>query len=206
MTAATPLPPPIVKLAKAPDEQRMLVRGVRWKDYVILREALDTPGLRMTYYKGALEFMSPSRNHELWKKNIARLIEFYALERGIDLYGYGGTTFRREAEERGLEPDECYAVDRVMPEGDVPDIALEVIYTSPLLDKLEVYRGLGVREVWLFEKGTFSVFGLEGGRYVRLERSTLVPTLDLAVIARFATREDQPQALRELRDLLRSGT
>jgi hypothetical protein len=27
-------------------EQRMRIEGVSWKDYVILREALDTPGLR----------------------------------------------------------------------------------------------------------------------------------------------------------------
>jgi hypothetical protein len=32
----------------------------RARDYVILREALDTPGLRMTYCEGALELMSPS--------------------------------------------------------------------------------------------------------------------------------------------------
>jgi Uma2 family endonuclease len=192
-------------VASAPDEQRMLVHGVSWKDYVILREALDTPGLRMTFFKGMLELMRPSRNHELWKTNIARLIELFALERNIDLYGYGGTTFRREAAERGLEPDECYCIARVMPEGDVPDIALEVVYTSPLINKLEVYRGLGVREVWLFEKGAFALHRLDGDRYVSIDRSTFVPSLDYALIARFATREDQPQALRELRDALRAG-
>jgi hypothetical protein len=64
MAAATSVQPkgvPAVQL-----EQRMLIHGVSWKDYVILREALDTPGLRMTYCEGALELMSPSRNHELW--------------------------------------------------------------------------------------------------------------------------------------------
>jgi Uma2 family endonuclease len=204
MSVAMSLPSSMTTAA-APDEQRMLVHGVSWKDYVLLREALDTPGLRMTYFKGALELMSPSRNHELWKTNIARLIELFAMERNIDLYGYGGTTFRREAAERGLEPDECYAVGRVMPEGDVPDIALEVIYTAPLLNKLEVYRGIGVREVWLFEKGAFAIHHLAGDRYVLAEKSALVPTLDFALVARFATREDQPQALREMRDALRAG-
>src|SRR5271165_5065700 len=59
-------------------EQRMAIYGVSWKDYVILREALDTPGLRMTYCQGVLELMSPSRDHELWKKTTARLLETYA--------------------------------------------------------------------------------------------------------------------------------
>src|SRR6266545_8355516 len=95
-------------------EQRMLIHGVSWKDYVILREALDTPGLRMTYCEGALELMSPSRAHELWKKTIARLIELYAFLRGLPLVGYGSTTFRREAKERGAEPDECWCVGALM--------------------------------------------------------------------------------------------
>ncbi len=59
-------------------EQHMVVRGVSWREYVILREALDTPGLRMTYCEGVLELMSPSRSHELWKKTTARLLETYA--------------------------------------------------------------------------------------------------------------------------------
>src|SRR6266545_3039001 len=95
-------------------EQRMLIHGVRWKDYVILREALDTPGLRMTYCEGVLELMSPSRLHEMWKKTIARLVELYALERDLPLLGYGSTTFRNEAKERGAEPDECYRVGTMM--------------------------------------------------------------------------------------------
>ena len=110
---------------------------------MILREALDTPGLRMTYLDGALELMSPSLTHELNKTTIARLIELYAFVRDLPLVGYGSTTFRREAKERGAEPDECYCVGRRIEEGQFPDIVLEVIHTAPLLDKLEVHRGWG---------------------------------------------------------------
>src|SRR5437667_12626933 len=98
--AATPAP----EARPSSVEQRMLIHGVTWKDYVILREALDTPGLRMTYCEGALELMSPSRSHELWKKTIARLIELYAFLKGLPLVGYGSTTFRKEVKERGAEP------------------------------------------------------------------------------------------------------
>jgi hypothetical protein len=123
-----------------------LVNGVTWKDYVVLRDVLDTPGLRMTYCEGALELMSPSRRHELNKKSIARLVELYAFLEELPLVGYGSTTFRNEAKERGVEPDECYRVGTLMRDGEIPDIALEVIHTSPLLDKLHVYSGLGVPE------------------------------------------------------------
>src|SRR5678810_1374157 len=128
--------PASLELAREPDEQRMLLR-VTWKEYVLLRDLLDGPRPRMTYRKGVLELMSPSVEHELWKKNIARLVELYAHLLGIDLYGYGSTTFRKEAEDRGCEPDECYVVGKELRE--IPDVVLEVIHTNPLLDKLDVY-------------------------------------------------------------------
>ena len=98
------------------------------------------------------------------KKEIARLFELFCLERDIPLYGYGSMTCRREEKQRGLEADECYCRDR---DGEVPDVALEVIVTTPLLDKLEVYRGLGVREVWIYRNGRFDVHALHGQRYER---------------------------------------
>ncbi len=183
-------------------EQRMVIHGVSWKDYVILREALDTPGLRMTYCEGVLELMSPSMTHELNKKTIARLIELYAFLRELPLLGYGSTTFRREAKERGAEPDECYCVGRQMREGESPDIVIEVIHAAPMLDKLDVYRGLDVPEVWLFEDGAFAIHRLVGEHYERIERSAFLPDLDLVLIARLAVRPDQDEALRELNQLL----
>jgi Uma2 family endonuclease len=190
-------------LEPAPDEQRMLLHDVSWKEYVILRELIDRPGLRMTYLHGALELMSPSPEHELWKKNIARFIELYAYVMNIDLYGYGSTTFKKEAKERGAEPDECYLVGKQL--ADFPEIVLEVIHTSPLLDKLEVYAGMGVAEVWIFKDGKFSLYGLEtaAARYVELARSRLLPDLDFALVARFAVRPDTPQALREFERAIR---
>src|SRR5215212_28683 len=112
-TAAAPVPsaPPALSSSI---EQRMVINGVSWKDYVIAREALDTPGLRMTYCEGVLELMSPSFAHEVDKKTIARLIETYAFLRRLRLNGYGSTTFRRQAKERGAEPDECYCIGRVL--------------------------------------------------------------------------------------------
>lgn len=198
--AAAPMP----GLAPKPDEQRMLLHGVSWKEYVILRELMDRPGLRMTYLRGALELMSPSPAHELWKKNIARFIELYAHLKHIDLYGYGSATFKQEAKERGAEPDECYLINKQLV--DFPEIVLEVILTAPLLDKLEVYAGMGVAEVWLFKDGRFSLHALDGqtARYAEIPRSRILPELDFELLARFAVRTDTPQALRELERAIRS--
>jgi Uma2 family endonuclease len=181
----------------------VVINGVPWRIYTAIRELLDSPGLRMAYIEGTLELMTPSPLHELRKKTIARLLEVFALERGVRLVGYGQTTFRREAKERGLEPDECYVLGREL--GDAPDIAVEVVVTSGGIDKLRIYAGLGVREVWFFEGDAFQLYRLEGGEYQLITRSGLIPELDFAVLARFAVREDQHEAVVEYRDLLRAS-
>jgi Uma2 family endonuclease len=75
-----------------------------------------------------------------------------------------------------------------------------VIETNPLLDKLHVYQGCGVPEVWLFRNARFDRYRLSGDQYEALERSQFLPELDFALIAELGVREDQHQALRELRD------
>jgi Uma2 family endonuclease len=183
------------------EERRILLSNVPWSTYVVLRDSLDSSGVRMTYLKGSLEIMSPSRAHEVGKKQIARLLELFCLERDIPLYAYGSMTCRREEKQRGLEADECYCRDR---DRNVPDIGLEVIVTNPLLDKLEVYRGLGVREVWMYRNGRFDVHALHGEHYERIAASEIFPEVDLATIARYVTMPDQHAALRAFREELRA--
>jgi Uma2 family endonuclease len=92
-------------------EQRVVFHGVTWREYLRTRAALDHHrGIRMAYLEGALEIMRPSQIHETTKKLLARLVEIYALERGIELVGFGSTTYRKRAKERGIEPDECYCI------------------------------------------------------------------------------------------------
>lgn len=79
-----------------------------------------------------------------------------------------------------------------------------MIVSSPLLDKLEVYRGLGIREVWLFRNQAFQVLALRGDAYVAAERSEVFPEVDLTAIARHAVMPDQHAALRAFRDELRA--
>jgi Uma2 family endonuclease len=191
MAAAVAFP-----VAAEPREQRMLLHGITWKEYVILRELLDSPGLRMTYARGALELMSPSPEHELWKKNIARFVELFAHLRGIALHGYGSTTFKKEAKERGAEPDECYLIGKKL--ADFPEIVLEVIHSKPLVDKLDVYAAMGVPEVWVFEEGAFRLWALGAdGKYEPMAASARLVGLDFAMLARYVVRDDTPQALRE---------
>lgn len=199
MVAATPLYP--TRAPELNEEPRVLLDGVSWATYVMLRDSVDSPGVRMTYLEGRLEIMSPSRAHEVEKKQIARLLELFCLERDIPLFGYGSTTFRKEEEARGLEPDECYARGE---DKAVPDIALEVIKSHGAIDKLEIYRRLGVREIWLFEDGEFRILELQGSAYVPIAKSSVLPEAPLDRVAHYALGADQHRALREFRDELRA--
>jgi Uma2 family endonuclease len=188
--------------ARSCGEQRLVLHGVSWKDYMVLREALDIPGLRMTYLEGTLELMTPLPEHEDKKKTVARLVECYAIERDVPLYGYGNTTLRKAAKERGAEADECWVVGHALQ--DVPDIALEIVLTSGGIDKLAVYEGLGVREVWFWEENAFRLHALGDSGYRRIDRSILIPDLDFDVLTRFVRLDDQHEAVRSYRDWLRA--
>lgn len=190
--------------APTPDlaEERMLIYDVPWATYVVLRDSLDDQGskLHLTYLDGTLELMSPSKTHEETKKLIARLVEAYGDAMGLDLTGRGSETYRQEKKKRGLEADECYSLG---PQGDVPDLAIEVVYSKPKLDKLEVYRGLGVPEVWRWENGALHVFVLEGDHYEEATVSRIFPALDLARFASFVRADDSQAGLvRRFRETL----
>jgi Uma2 family endonuclease len=196
-----PAPPPTEST-----DQRVILRNVPWSEYEALCAIRgDDAGPRMTYLEGTLEIMSPGRRHEHVKTLIARLIEAYADERGIPLLGFGSETYRKEAVKRGLEPDECYCVGD---EKDLPDVAIEVVSTSGGIDKLEVYRGLGVPEVWFWVEGRFHLFTIGAEGYQPAARSRFLPELDTDAVAALAgrtERSDQARAVWAFRRSLREG-
>jgi Uma2 family endonuclease len=209
VTAAEKLPTPADPNAI---DHFVYLRDVSFREYeALLAMRGDRSVPRITYLRGVLELMSPSRYHELDKKKLARLIEAWAEETGIQLEGVGSWTLKNSREERGAEPDECYAVGRVIPEGDGdggddterPDLAIEVIWTSGGLDKLEVYRKLGVREVWIYERGTLRFFLLSGEAYEPRPRSELLPALDPELLVRCMSEPSQSAAVQALRAELR---
>jgi Uma2 family endonuclease len=183
-------------------DQRLVRYGVPWSHFEVelaLRGDRSSP--RMAYLQGALEIMSPSKDHERIKSYIGMLIEAYALETGLDLSPYGGWTLKNAPAEAGLEPDECYIVGSDQ-EKRVPDLAIEVVWTSGGIDKLEIYRRLGIGEVWFWRDGKIEVYALVEGRIDRIERSRLLPGLDLELVVELLDLPTALQAVRALRAAL----
>ena len=192
-----------VEPAGAEPDQRIFLRRASWGDYErILTIRGESSGVRVSYLDGEIELMSPSRHHERIKSTIARLVEAFALERGIDLSAFGSWTLREEGDDAGAEPDECYVVGAHEPER--PDLAIEVVWSSGSLDKLEIYRRLGVPEVWFWIKGKITIHRLRDEGYEAVPRSGLFADLDLDHLTTFVDRKSMTQSVREYTDWLRT--
>lgn len=130
----------------------------------------------------------------------------YALERGLDLSPYGSWTLKRAPRKSGAEPDECYIVGSDQGPT-IPHLAIEVAWTTGGgIDKLEIYRRLGIAEVWIWKDGQIEVHLLRGEEYETSQRSALFPELDVALLASFLDHPTVLQAVRAFRDALRASS
>ncbi len=185
-------------------EQRVVLEGASWHQYELLLTILgdDFPALRLSYLESTLEIMTSSPQHEELKTVIGMLIEAYFQETRTRFHGIGSATFRNVAKQRGLEPDECYCLGR---KKEFPDLAIEVVLSSGMVDKLDIYQGLGVAEVWIWESGSFSLYHLRANGYEQIENSELLPECDVDLLASYVRPEEQFDAVMAFRDQLRAG-
>jgi Uma2 family endonuclease len=188
---------------RAQEDHFVRFRGATWADY---QRALELRGERaaprITFLEGLLEIMTPSRDHESIKSIIGCLVEVWCLERDIEFNTCGSWTLEDKELERGAEPDECYVFGPRGAERSRPDLAIEVVWTSGGLNKLEVYRKLGVPELWYWRHGKIQIYSLRGERYEQLEQSEKLPGIDLVQLASFLDEPSTSQAIRAYRAAL----
>jgi Uma2 family endonuclease len=184
-------------------DQRVVLYGISFSQYeaaLAMRGKGSIP--RIAYLDGELELMTPSFTHEEVKTSLARLLEAYAEEMDIDLTGAGSWTLKSRAKKSGIEPDECYLIGG---KKKVPDLAIEVVHTSGTLDKLELYRRLGVREVWFWRRGELLVHVLTAKGYEQRSRSDVLPHLDLGLLTSFVLAPNQTKAVKAFRAVIRGS-
>ena len=185
------------------EDHYVVLDGASWADYQrVLEVRGDHSAPRIAYLEGRLQIMSPSEDHEAVKSFIGCLVEVWCLERGIDFTPLGSWTLEDKAKDRGIEPDECYVFGPRGPRR--PDLAIEVIWTSGGLNKLEIYRQLGVREVWIWRRGELTPHVLRGEYYEAANESAVLPGIDLRQLAGLLD-QTTGAAIRAYRDLIRKG-
>jgi Uma2 family endonuclease len=193
------------ELARIGDPEEILVASdVDWQTYEALLQKLeDNSHYRVAYLNGILEIVSPSIRHEKIKKRLATLLERYLLLQQIPHLPMGSVTLRNPLKNAGAEPDECYCIGS---EKNIPDLAIEVNITSGNINKLETYQQLGVAEVWFWESNRLRIYHLREATalnfplthgYEGLERSELLPNLDIALLSDCLLVADQLRSLQE---------
>jgi Uma2 family endonuclease len=198
-------------------EERVTLPDVSWEFYQSALREVGDGHVRLTYDEGRLEIMSPSGFHERVKTVIGRLIEAYAEETGLNVEGYGSTTFAREDLQKGLEPDECYYIanfQAIVNKRNIdlsieppPDLAIEIDLSRPGVSRQPIYAALGVPEIWRYDGRRLMclhrvVEKVTGARYVPADRSLSFPDLSFVEFARLvdvALAQGQGAAVRELR-------
>jgi Uma2 family endonuclease len=186
-------------------DERIVLRGLSWAAFeTLLAFRGDRARPRMAYLDGAVELMGTSRGHERVKSKVGRIVEHDCLDRGILLTPYGNWLVQAAPKEAGVEPDECYIFGATPEAQDRPDLVIEVVWTSGGLDKLEIYRRLGVGEVWFWKRDAISVHVLVDGRYQPRAHSVCLPELDLELVCRLVSVDPLNEAIRQLREALGS--
>ncbi|MBD2772797.1 Uma2 family endonuclease [Iningainema tapete] len=198
------------ELADADDPEEIHTKtGVSWLHYeALLAKLEDNSHYRINYLDGVLEIVSPSFRHEKLKKRLAALVETYLDEKGFQYTPMGSPTVKKQLKLAGAEPDECYSIGA---EKDIPDLAIEVIITSGSIDKLAIYRRLGVTEVWFWETNRLRLYHLreetpseflETHGYEEITSSEFLPELNISLLEECTLISDHVQAKREFKQRL----
>ncbi len=162
--------------------------------YDALADSLGDNGhVRLTYDGETLEIMSPSPIHEIISRVVAGLLYSVALEWEIDITDLGSTRFKPVGGAE-FEADGAWYLDmktKVRDRRNIdlaidspPDILLETDISTNSSDKLEIFAGMRVPEVWLYNLDGFTASALENGKYEPIAISRVIVGLPIAVIAK----------------------
>ena len=185
-------------LDRAPD-QRIVHHGT-WEQFKFIQKGFDgSPGVRLSYYDETIEILVPGREHELFASIIGYLVTTFLTEKGIFFQPMRSMTQEKEGVV-SAQADESYCIESVKT---IPDLAIEVVFTSGGISKLERYKALGVLEVWFGEDGVLKLYHLQNGIYERIDRSQLpgLNDLDLVLLQRciLMAETDTGEAIRAFR-------
>lgn len=186
-------------------DQRLVYSGTTWQQFKLIQTAFaDSKGIRLAYYDNTIEIIMPGREHEVFSRLIGFLIGLFCLENAIEFEPTGCMTQEREGE-ASAQADESYCFGVSKP---IPDLVIEVIFTSGGLNKLKRYQALGVPEVWFWQDGLFSLYRLRGNHYDKITRSEIpeMATLSIELLTRcvLMAQTSRLEAASEFRKALKS--
>lgn len=181
-------------------DRRLVLHERTWEQFKLIQKGFEgSSGVRLFYYNGTIEILMPGEDHEFFKTIIGFLIELFLVEKGIEFIPAGSMTQERQGT-ASAQADESYWLGSKRL---VPDLSIEVVFTSGRASKLERYKALGVPEVWFWEDGLFALYHLREQSYERVYRSELpgLTDLDIELLSKcvLIAQTSRVEAVREFR-------
>ncbi|MEL6439988.1 MAG: Uma2 family endonuclease [Cyanobacteria bacterium J06621_8] len=137
-----------------------------------------------SFLNGVITLMSPSVNHEKIAQIFPILIAAYCRQFKLTYFPRGSTTLKKNPLV-GKEPDVSYAFNT---DKDIPDLTIEVIFSSGGIEDLEKYCILGVPEVWFWQNNQLTFYRLEDAGYQEVADSICLPKLVAKDLVTFVNR------------------
>ena len=173
---------PQLDISKVSTDQVMNLRG-EWEEFRLIQQGFaKNPSARLFYFDGMIEILMPGQPHETFSHVIGWMLTYFLLSKKIKFTPTGSVTQEHQGK-ASAEADESYCIGELKP---LPDLSIEVIFTSGSVKKLELYKTLGIPEVWFWEDGALDLYHLRDSGYERLQASELpgLEDLDLAMLKR----------------------
>ena len=164
-------------------DQTLSFAGMSWADYEKF-DSEEYPGYRVSYFNGVITLVSPSQNHEVIAEVINYLIVAYCEQVQLLYYPMRSTRLVNKPL-AGKEPDVSFSFGS---RKELPDLAIEVIFSSGSINDLKKYLALGVAEVWFWQDNRLVFYYLTAGKYVETANSVCLPDLASNELANFVNR------------------
>ena len=183
-------------------DEPILIDELSWREFKVVEQLLSRPGVRLSFLDGVLEIRRrPGEKHETIKERIGSLLDLYLLQMGIDYQPTGSMTLESPSGLVKREADKSY---KLGPNREFPDLVVEVVVSSGGINKLEAYKRLQIPEVWFWENGALRMYSLGADGYAEVDRSFVLPDLDIVLLARCINIENHLQAMREFKQTIQS--
>jgi Uma2 family endonuclease len=201
------------------EPQRFVFDEVSWSFYKRVCEEVEDRRVFVTYYKGRLEIVTTSLLHEAVSRLLYSLLKAIAEETNTPIRSAGATTLEREDLAAAVAADESFYIgpneQRMRNKKKIdlavdppPDLAIEVEITARLGVRKQIYRDIGVPEIWRYGDGGLTVLVRRGEQYEQVERSPTFPQLSPQELSGFVAAglaQDETAWIKSFRRRLREA-
>lgn len=185
---------------------QIAISNLSWRDFQEIRHEFgEQRNIRLCYYQGILEIMSPSASHERVHRIISYIITTILEHQQRDWEDFGATTLKYP-DIAGVEPDSCFYLQNAnavrnltkldLTESPPPDLAIECDVTSKTT--ISAYQALQVPEVWIYDEGELSIYQYLKGKYQKTSNSLAFPNFPITQIIPYLIQQAIAKGTRQM--------